>query len=192
MSRRLTVRCAHCSAPFEIYHSFLSRGGQLHCSRACLSASRMHTEESFWRLVAKGSPDECWEWQGSRDIKNGYGKIVWRGKNTRAHRVAMALVDGDWNSPLNVCHTCDNPPCCNPAHLWRGSVKDNMADKVAKNRSGRTGARGEKAGSAKLTAAQVSEIRGSPLTGSQLAKQYGVARNYIFAIKKRLTWRHLP
>jgi hypothetical protein len=110
----------------------------------------------------------------------------------RAHRVALSLMDGDWDSSLNVCHTCDNPPCCNPRHLWRGTNLANTADMIAKGRQARVGARGERAGRAKLTAEQIVAIRSSDLSGRALARQYGVARNYIFAIKKHLTWKHLP
>jgi hypothetical protein len=183
-----TIVCSHCATPFSIYPSGI--GVRVFCSRKCLGASRATTATDFWKQVACCGPDECWEWQGKRD-KNGYGCLSWNGKSVRAHRIALSLIDGKLDSSLNVCHTCDNPPCCNPSHLWRGSNKDNMADKVEKNRSSRIGARGEKAGSAKLTAEQVVEIRDSSLSGNQLAKRYGVARNYIFAIKSRKTWRHL-
>jgi hypothetical protein len=142
-------------------------------------------------MVDKGAPDACWEWRGARD-KNGYGKAGWNNRLFRAHRIALSLVDGDWDSPLQVLHTCDNPPCCNPSHLWRGTNSDNRRDMYAKGRRRPGGAKGEAAGAAKLTSEEVLAIRASPLSGAQLAKQYGVARNYIFAVKKRITWKHLP
>jgi hypothetical protein len=185
----ISVTCPVCATPFEIYPSGV--GVRVHCSRECQGAARAMTADRFWQNVAKRGPDECWEWQGKRD-KNGYGSLSWDHRSVRAHRVAMSLTDGDWDNRLLVCHTCDNPPCCNPAHLWRGTNHDNMLDKKGKNRSGHGGAKGEKAGSAKLTAEQVRQIRCSPLSGNQLSRQYGVARNYIFAIKKRLTWKHIP
>jgi hypothetical protein len=142
--------------------------------------------------VSMAEPDACWEWLGKRDMKNGYGWISWGGRKLRAHRVALSLTDGQWSSALLVCHACDNPGCCNPKHLWRGTNLDNTADKVAKGRASRKGARGELSGTAKLTAEQVIQIRSSRLSGSVLARQYGVARNYIYAVKKQLTWKHLP
>ena len=184
------VSCAHCEIPFDVYPSGI--GVRVHCSRKCLGASRANSAGRFWQRVDKLGPDECWEWQGKRDAKNGYGGLHWMGKTMRAHRVALSLVDGDWDNRLLVCHSCDNPRCCNPAHLWRGTNKDNMLDKKTKNRSGHGAARGEKSGTAKLTAEQVTEIRNSPLSGSQLSRRYGVARNYIFAIKSRISWRHIP
>jgi hypothetical protein len=186
----IVVTCPVCATPFEIYPSGV--GVRIHCSRACQGAARANSAARFWQHVATGLPDECWEWQGKRDAKNGYGSVGWNGKTMRAHRVALSLIDGDWSSRLLVCHTCDNPPCCNPAHLWRGTNHDNMLDKKDKNRNGHGAARGEKSGAAKLTAEQIRQIRGSPLSGNQLSRQYVVARNYIFAIKKRLTWRHIP
>lgn len=185
----ISIVCAQCGREFAIYPC--NAGVRVYCSRKCLGASRANTAAKFWQRVARAQSDECWEWQGKRD-KNGYGALTWSGRYTRAHRVALTLTDGDWGSPLNVCHTCDNPPCCNPKHLWRGTNLDNMTDKMAKGRQARVGARGERAGSAKLSAEQVIAIRASALSGSTLARQYGVARNYIFAIKKHLTWKHLP
>jgi len=185
---KIVISCATCSKPFEIFPSGV--GIRVNCSRRCMGIARANSADNFWHRVNKGAPDECWEWRGKRD-KNGYGQVGWKGRSTRAHRVALSLVDGGWDNPLGVLHECDNPPCCNPSHLWRGSNNDNMRDKMEKNRQSRKGARGERSGSAKLTSEQVREIRSSPLSGAALARQYGVARNYIFAIKNRLTWRHI-
>lgn len=90
----------------------------------------------FWARVARRGPDECWEWRGSRNAK-GYGQVTNQGADRIAHRVAYEIAKGAIPSGMMVCHTCDNPPCCNPAHLFVGSNADNIRDKVAKGRSKR-------------------------------------------------------
>lgn len=83
----------------------------------------------------------CWEWQRSKSPL-GYGRVSFGPTRTdRAHRIAYEIFKGSFDQSLNVCHTCDNPPCINPDHLWLGTQKENVRDCVAKGRISRTGAR---------------------------------------------------
>lgn len=93
----------------------------------------------FWAKVRKGSPDDCWEWTASR-LPQGYGcfAISAEGsrKTWRAHRVAYILSTGQpIPDGMCVCHSCDNPPCCNPAHLWLGTTGENTRDMASKGRN---------------------------------------------------------
>jgi hypothetical protein len=91
--------------------------------------------ERFWARVEKLSTG-CWEWSGFRNLaRGGYGYVEGR----RAHRVAWELANGPIPEGLHVCHRCDNPPCCNPSHLWLGTDLDNARDKIAKRRQDHSG-----------------------------------------------------
>lgn len=87
----------------------------------------------FWSRV--DNTGECWLWTGSQ--RDGYGRLLFQGRFKLAHRVAWELTNGPIPDGLYVCHTCDNPPCVRPAHLFVGSQQDNLNDMVAKGRSRR-------------------------------------------------------
>jgi hypothetical protein len=73
------------------------------------------TKHGLWERVERGAG--CWEWPGSRNA-HGYGQVK-VGSIRRAHRLAWTLAFGPIPAGMNVCHTCDNPPCCNPTHRVR-------------------------------------------------------------------------
>jgi hypothetical protein len=96
-------------------------------------ASRVPPEQRFWSKVDKRGPDECWPWVGGVDGR-GYGRSRYNGSGrTTAHRIAWQLANGR-DALLFVLHRCDNPVCCNPAHLWEGTQSENMRDMAAKGR----------------------------------------------------------
>lgn len=102
------------------------------------TASRGHADErnnesDFWNLVTVLGPDDCWEWQGHRNAKTGYGAISWQGAKTYTHRLALQLSRGIPASRF-VLHHCDNPPCCNPYHLYAGTQADNVRDRETRGR----------------------------------------------------------
>ena len=143
----------------------------------------------FWSKVDIGNPDDCWPYTGRTDSW-GYGSVRLENKQTAAHRVAWILTDGDIPKGLLVCHHCDNPPCCNPEHLFLGTNYDNVQDMVKKGRQ----IKGEDSIKSKLNEDQVKEIRKlKPLfSHSQLGAIFGVSRSAIYHIVKRHTWKHIP
>lgn len=107
-----------------------------------------------------------------------------------AHRFAYELLVGLIPEGLFVCHRCDNPPCCNPEHLFPGTAADNIADMLKKNRW--APAVGEAQGCAKLTTHDVVAIRcAQNISQSVLAKYYGVGQATVSRIRTRKAWRSL-
>ena len=120
---------------------------------------------------------ECHEWTASKR-PNGYGQFFYDGTVGYAHRYSYELHRGGIPAGLFVCHSCDNPGCVNPEHLFLGRPKDNTRDMVSKGRA----ATGEKNGAAKLSDAQVRDIKGRRSRGERvkgLAEEFGVCRDQI-------------
>jgi HNH endonuclease len=148
---------------------------------------------AFWGRVARGAPDACWPWTGATDPKLGYGSLRFGGRNEKAHRVAFSLAFGYWP---NVCrHSCDNPPCCNPAHLFDGTQKDNIQDAKRKGRlRGGSSHPGEHNGAAILTKEDVLliyEARKRGATITELGTCFGVSKANIWLIVSGKNWPHL-
>lgn len=115
--------------------------------------------EEFWELVCVGKPDKCWQWLGSIGA-GGYGryynkKFKNKSKRKKSHRLAWMYTNGKIPIGLKVLHHCDNPPCCNPSHMFLGTQVDNIVDMVKKKRH----MRGVNQVDAKLSAIQVKEAR---------------------------------
>lgn len=163
----------------------------------------------FWSKVDKspghGPDGNCWEWTASR-YKGGYGYLGVGGKLYLAHRISYAISKEPPSPSLCVLHTCDNPACVNPDHLFQGTHTDNMHDMKRKGR-GRCGPsgdshhsrtrpecmpRGEQHWRAKLTVENVVEIRKRYAAGGcscqKLAEEHGVSRGNIGCIIRRETW----
>jgi hypothetical protein len=134
----------------------------------------------------------CWEWQAG-GTKDGYGTIKIGGKMCRTHRAVYELYHGPIPDGLCICHTCDNRRCCNPAHLWVGTIAENSADRDEKGRH--SPARGEQVHGVKLHAADVQEIRALLAAGvpqTVIAARYGVSTPLIWHIKMGRAWAWLP
>ena len=149
-------------------------------------SNRISTPATFWARIKIGEQDECWPFQGARHPQ-GYGLLTYQGKGARAHRIAYQLTHGTITSAVHVLHSCDNPPCCNPKHLFPGDWTINNRDCVSKGRH--VCRRGEEHHLAKVTEEIVDEIRKSKLTGAELGRKFGVSRVAISCIRLNKTWR---
>lgn len=144
--------------------------------------------ERFWAKVRRSDPDACWLWAGRKGA-NGYGTIIRNNRFIYSHRHSWCLTNGAIPPGLFVCHRCDVPLCVNPGHLFLGTNADNMADAAKKGRS----ASGERGGTAKLTQAQVNDIRAALRAGESrrcIARRFGVGHSAINVISSGKGWRH--
>lgn len=151
-------------------------------------------QDRFWEKVRVAGPTECWEWQAS--TANGYGRFRIGNTCHLAHRFSFELHNGPIPSGMLVCHACDNPPCVNPDHLFLGTIADNNRDMAAKNRTNRIPrTMGEDSHYARLTAAQVLEIRQLAATGNEtqtaIAARFGMTSSAISRIVLRQAWKHI-
>ena len=152
---------------------------------------RQSLEERFWSKVNVKPESECWEYIGHIN-KYGYGQIKVSGKNEYAHRIAWVLTHGKITEGMNICHKCDNRPCCNPLHLFEGTYKDNNADRKQKGRS--SDRKGKNNGRSVLTEEDVLKIRELHESGvrqCEIAKSYNVGFTSINDVIHKKRWLHL-
>jgi len=131
----------------------------------------------------------CFEWQGAR-ISNGYGNIRFDGKPRLTHRVSYQVFRGPIPEGICVCHHCDNRKCINPAHLFLGTVADNMADAASKFRMPH--GRGHR--HAKLNESAVVEIVNRYVAGedqSSIQDRFGISNHTLQMIVKKESWKHV-
>lgn len=187
-----TKICNCCSKPIT---TRMARGLCSACYQRARAQGNLSAHPStgdltlFEKLAYYSQPNTetgCLEWNGAKS--HGYGAVWNGGKLVGAHKASWELhhkksvPDG-----LFVCHTCDNPACILPAHLFIGSAKENSQDMVKKGRN----RRGEKSPSAKLTAMQVLAIRSDFRAHRTIAPEYGVTHRCIGEIKTRALWAHI-
>jgi hypothetical protein len=152
----------------------------------------MPLDQRFWARVEKS--DGCWLWIGA-DFKQGYGGISVYGRDMQlAHRVSWELTNGPIPEGMWVLHKCDVRRCVRPDHLYLGTVTENARDAVDRGRATHMVMTGEECPKAKLTEAQVEEIRrlyvaGLKVTYRELSKRYGVTPEQISNIVRGKNWR---
>lgn len=147
----------------------------------------------LWAKVEKRGPNECWPWTGAK-FRGGYGRVnlprsAGKQSGTTAHRAIWTTLYGEPHADLEICHTCDNRLCCNPAHLFAGTAKINAVDKMRKGRTARI--LGTRNASAKLTPDDVAAIRASAEPHAVMARRYGVSEGNVRMIRARETWTHV-
>lgn len=147
--------------------------------------------ERFWALAKRGDVSECWEWKGAR-ARKGYGQFHMADAMYSAHRVSMFLAGNEPSAEEQACHRCDNPCCVNPAHLFRGTGKENVSDSVRKGR--RKHLVGEKHNRSKLTDDQARLalwMAEHGQTHRAIAAELGVSRPTITALVSGRNWKHM-
>lgn len=156
-------------------------------------------ERRFLRSVPQGlHPNACWPWLGNC-FRNGYGRFCFNYASYRASRIAYLLHYGCDPSDLLILHSCDNPSCVNPIHIYAGTPDDNMHDKMSRGRhragkGPRPASQGSRHGRAKLTEEQVHDIRKRCTRGesdTSLSQRYGVSRGLIWFIRTGKNWSHI-
>lgn len=156
------------------------------CSRKCsaqhggamLRNEGKEFEKQFWSKAGSRVKGECWPWCGS--LTKGYGVVRFEGRQNYATHVALTLYgrprpEQDW-----ALHTCDNPRCVNPEHLYWGSPKDNGRDAAVRARFNR-----------KLTTEQALDIFRTTDLAKIAAARHGVSEGMVYAIRKGQKWKHL-
>lgn len=181
------TQCKHCGKEFRtVSHK------QVYCCSECSFLDRI-----------KKLDNGCWEWQGNCN-NQGYGVLRVNHKMKMAHRHSYEYFKGEIPKGVLVCHTCDNPKCVNPDHLFLGTHYDNNHDRSLKGRSGKRVYseserkryslmfRGENQTNAKLTEKEAIEIYSNKtLSNGQLAKKYGVSKSLVKNIRHKRAWRHI-
>jgi hypothetical protein len=170
LSKKTPVPCPHCGT------EFLRTKSQVYCSLHC----------ALWSRIEVKGPDECWPWVGS--CSHGYGGFTFLGEPYKAAREALKELKGD--SELHALHSCDNPPCCNPSHLFWGTPKDNSDDKIAKGRH--NGPKGDTHGKAVINSAKAKEIKLLLQQGARqkdIAAIFNVKVSVITDIKRGHSWK---
>lgn len=134
--------CLRCNAAFQTEPRHIRRGRGLFCGRACATGHarderwKHHHQDLSWvwnSVDRSGGPDAGWPFNGRRG-KRGYGRATVNGRDVQVTRIAYESHFGVAPGSFLVCHRCDNPPCCNPAHLFLGTDLDNARDAAAKGR----------------------------------------------------------
>lgn len=125
----VTKTCCYCGEEFKCapYVAKKRKG----CG--CWQKMNLHERVRF-HVDASAGPDACWPWTAGK-ANGGYGAIRYNGSIYRAHRIAWTIANGAIPQGMLVLHKCDNPPCCNPAHLFIGTHKDNSQDMARKGRT---------------------------------------------------------
>ncbi|MDP2607272.1 MAG: HNH endonuclease [Deltaproteobacteria bacterium] len=140
--------------------------------------------ERFWEKVDQSG--DCWVWTAATD-KDGYGIFQLEGKAQKAHRVIFLVLNGKLPpKEKKSCHSCDNPPCVNPEHLWLGSTKDNIHDALSKRRLFH-----QKGDHPKKLAAAIAAYKAGKNTIGEIVERFGVSSSTLNVHTKEIPRRSL-
>lgn len=149
------------------------------------------TVARFWSKVdVRKSESDCWPWTASIN-RGGYGKFKEGGAVQNASRIAWEIANDARAGGLVIRHHCDNPICCNPAHLTTGTPAQNVADMMDRGRNRSGTMRGADNPQAKLSVDQVSKIRARILRGHSntlIAQDFPVTDATISLIRTGKSW----
>lgn len=169
--------------------------------------SRQLTDEEHFARGFVVQPNGCWLWSGHPSSR--YPAFRFHGRRESVHRVSWMIYRGPIPAGIEVCHDCpagDNTRCVNPDHLFLGTQADNLQDMAAKGRHGaqrdpaaftarlalvRTAKQGEENPAAKLTEADVIELRNLRAVGlsySSLVDHFGISKSQVSRICKYQSW----
>ena len=148
-------------------------------------------EEAFEARTQPEPNSGCLLWMGGLDHA-GYGKLKVNGKSMKAHRFAWIKANGEIPKGKGyhgtcVLHRCDNPLCCNPSHLFLGTMSDNNLDRTKKGRT----VSGVKHHNTHLTEKDVITIRADQRIQSEIAKDYKISQPQVSKIKQKKIWKHI-
>lgn len=154
--------------------------------------------DAFHEKVRECAPDQCWPWTAAR-YHDGYGVLGIRnqGRKTtmRAHVFALVLATGEDAGGRFALHACDNPPCCNPAHLRWGNQVANIADMDSRGRARRPIWKGVEHPRAKLTDEDVQHVRAAYASGQvsqrELGEHFGVSQVQVSRLVAGKSWSHM-
>jgi hypothetical protein len=196
--------CLMCGKQFKVYSCNLEKGMGKFCAISCATQYRIHVLndhplinrgsyfEKFFNKISKEDHEKgCWIWIGHKN-KAGYGRIRQKYKDKTAHRFSWEIFNGPIPESMFICHTCDNPPCCNPDHLFLGTPKDNTQDCIKKNRQRYQ--KGSAHNMAKLSESEIPKIRELLKNGEKqyiIARMFNVSPMIISKIKHRKLWNHV-
>lgn len=150
---------------------------------------------NFWSKVTIADKDECWIWTGSKR-RRGYGRFHMTLKKREstafiATRISYFIKHKIDPLEKSVLHTCDNPSCVNPNHLFLGTTRENAEDMMRKGRGSKQFKSGVEHRGAKLSEIDVVTIRKSGITNAELARFYKIDQSLISRIKTRKLWKHI-
>lgn len=168
-----------------------TRGAQKSAQVIDSVLERAPSQKRFYAKVRRGGPNECWGWAGAKR-QDGYGVYCYaRSLTVPAHRVAWALHNEKNPGQAVICHSCDNPGCVNPHHLFAGTPAENSADMKAKGRAAVRSQVGDLNRAAKLTsndAAIIKRLISEGYGNTEIAREFGVTHHAISAIRRGKAW----